>query len=323
MRFVLTLVFLVLVSMTSQTIVHGPNSRSLQLAKPKSALHQRRLSFAAGFNERQLGIKLPKKMCAPAASAGAFILEQIVKCAIKMLIPGAGVAGAVGKVSQTALKVGKAAVAAGKMASKKLGLMAMLEKKQHELAGKVMGLLLSKLGCPKKRRLNFFKKLGKAVNKTVKKAKKVAKNVKSNTDKAGKNLKKEADKAANNAKKAAINIKKNADKAVKNVAKQAQNVAKNVGKVANNLAKNAKKCAKVAGAFAKKYGSQIMAVACVVIAKTCKPACSAAVTGIGMVAARFGIPIACASDALILGCNKLCEVLCKKRRLMIRSSVAY
>lgn len=142
MRFILTLAFLVLVVMTNQTIVNGPHDRRIQLAKPQNTLQHRKLSFATGFQERELGITIPKKMCAPAASAGAFILKQIVQCAVKMLIPGSNAIGRAAKLGKTALKIGKATVKAGKMTAKKLGLFEMLENKFDELAGKVVGLLL-------------------------------------------------------------------------------------------------------------------------------------------------------------------------------------
>jgi len=77
--------------------------------------------------------------------------------------------------------------------------------------------------------------------------------------------------------------------------------------------------------FVKKYGGTILKVACLVLAKVCKPACEAAVTAfkaVGvMINNTFHIPVGCLADALRSGCNQLCEVVCKKRRILIRRMV--
>merc|ERR1712178_386511 len=52
-------------------------------------------------------LKMPKKMCAPAASAGTFIIEQAMDCARKMLMQGASkYVAKLGKAATLAMKVG-------------------------------------------------------------------------------------------------------------------------------------------------------------------------------------------------------------------------
>jgi len=84
-------------------------------------------------NARRLSVKLPKVICKPAHSAGTFIVEQAMSCAMQALMPGSGVA-------KTAVKVGKAAAG-------KLGLMDKLKALQHKAAAFIIKKLLGLLGC--------------------------------------------------------------------------------------------------------------------------------------------------------------------------------
>jgi len=147
---------------------------------------------------------------------------------------------------------------------------------------------------------------------SLKKSKKTAKVV-------AKEVKKDAKVVAKGVTKAANAIAKETKKQVAAVAK----AGKQMENRAKSLAKDVKKAGKVAGKFVKKYGATILKVACVVVAKTCNPACSAAVKGIVAMGAYFGIPLTCLSGALEKGCQELCKAICGKRRLMIRRSANF
>jgi len=118
-------------------------------------------------------------------------------------------------------------------------------------------------------------------------------------------------------KKAAKKIKKAAKKVKEGIKKAAKKVKEGIKKAAKKVKDFAKKAAKSTSKFVKKYGGIIKGAVCKVINKICKPACSFVIKGISFVASKFGIPIKCVSDALLQGCNKLCDVVCKKRRLTI------
>merc|ERR1712072_156331 len=271
MRSTLVITVLACLAMMSMQAINNVTAQHVSRRELK-AFEARRISMTKQYyHYRRLGIKLPKAFCKPAHGAGTFIVEQAMSCAMQAIMPGSGM---IGKV-----------VSAGKAVAKKVGIMGKLKAMQHKAADFIIKKLLGVFGC-KLRRLNFFKKLGKAVKKTVKKASKTVK------------------------------------KATKAVGKVAKNVSKEVGKGAKFVAKNAAKAAKAGAAFVKKYGGIIAAVACPVIRKLCKPGCMAAITAFkaagAMIASTFHIPIGCLADALGVGCNKLCEVVCKKRRLEIR-----
>lgn len=112
-------------------------------------------------------------------------------------------------------------------------------------------------------------------------------------------------------KKAATEVKDVSKKVVKKV-------GQGIATAAQKVKGFAEKAVKSTSEFVKKFGGMIKEAACKVIRQICKPACSLAINGISFVASKFGIPVKCVSDALLNGCNKLCDVVCKKRRLTIR-----
>jgi len=197
-----------------------------------------------------------------------------------------------------------------------MGLMDKLKALQHKAADFIIKKLLGLLGCKKLvRRLNFFKKIGKSFKKAAKGVSKAAKGV-------AKVAKKGAKAVAKEAKKGVKTVGKVAKKAAQGIKKAAETVKKATENAGKFVAKATKKAAKLTAKFVKKYGGIIGKIACIVIRKVCKPACMAVVVAFrsvgAMINSTFHIPIGCLADALGAGCNKLCEVVCKKRRLAIR-----
>jgi len=263
---------------------------------------QRRISMTNFYYEqRRLGFKLPKAICKPAHSAGSFIIVQAMNCAMQAAMPGSGLAA-------KAVKVGKAA-------AKKVGVMDKIMALKKKAADFIMKKFLGVIGCKFRRRMSFFKKIGKAFKKATKKVAKVAK-------KAGKGVAKVAKKGVKGVAKAGKAVGKGVAKAAKTVEKGVAKAAKTVAKGTKFIAKHVAKAAKMTAKFVKKYAGIIGKVLCKVIAKVCKPACMAVVTAFkaagAMINSSFHIPVGCLADALGAGCNKLCEVVCKHRRLRIR-----
>jgi len=206
-------------------------STSLTVKAPVSTSTRRLYLDSRSPRDRRLEITMPKQMCAPAASAGAFLIEQTIDCAIKYLTAGAEkqaeVAGKAVKIHATAVKTG---IAAGHYQNNKTGHMGTFNAHKHELAVFIMGKLLGSLGCPNKRRLGFFSNIGKSVKKA---AKVVTKTVK---------------KAAVVVKKAVVQVKKTANhiateakKTVNHVGTQINKAANSFGRTAIRTAANAKK----------------------------------------------------------------------------------
>lgn len=183
-----------------------------------------------------------------------------------------------------------------------------------------------------------FKKLGKGISKgvthAVKETKHVAKHVakkakhdvKHVAKKAEHGAKHVASKAKNGAKNAAKKVKHAAKKVAKKVKKATKKVKKLVKKTAQKVAAVAKRAAKSAAAFAKKYAGYIIKkVTCIVLKKVCKPFCKLAVKAFKAIGAKFTdkykMPINCLVDSLGAGCQKLCDTVCKKRRLVIRRTL--
>jgi hypothetical protein len=152
--------------------------------------------------------KLPKQVCKPLKFVGKELVNGIIDCAMKMVVPGAVINGA-----------------------KKAGAFKMLDKKRHQLVSKVINALGGKLGCPKSRRL-FGYHIKRAFRRGKRAVGHAANNAKNAAGNAANNAKNAAGNAANNAKNAAGNAANNAKKAAKKAAKGAKKAAKKAEKAA-------------------------------------------------------------------------------------------
>ena len=88
------------------------------------------------------------------------------------------------------------------------------------------------------------------------------------------------------------------------------------------VTQTAKKTTSAVSHFVTKWGGIIKPIACQIIRRLCKPACTAAATYFqaagSTINVTFHVPAGCITDTLEAGCNKLCEVVCSRRRLAIR-----
>jgi len=162
------------------------------------------------------------------------------------------------------------------------------------------------------------------------------------------NIKNGAGNIANNIKNGAVNtaygIKNGAVNTAYNIKNGAGIIAKNAGTLANIskmvlsrmvkedvktlksgvefVTQTAKKTTSAVSHFVTKWGGIIKPIACQIIRRLCKPACTAAATYFqaagSTINVTFHVPAGCITDTLEAGCNKLCEVVCQKRRLAIR-----
>jgi len=280
MRFALVITVLACVSMMTLQATH--------MDSPKRSLKEeaRRAAMVKQYwQARKRGLfKMPQQICPPALDAGTFIANQAISCAMQALAPGSGLAS---RLIKTGTKV-----------AAKTGAMGPIMDMRTKFLRYVINKLLHYLGCPnQKRRMNFFKAIGNAAN-----------SVKNKVGHAANSAVKAVSHAANDVKKGVVKIGNT-------VVKSAADVAKITGKLANKAAAEVK-------AFDKKYGKAIRAVACPIVRKLCKPACTAAATGFmaagSTINATFHIPVGCITNILEAGCNKLCVVVCGKRRLGIR-----
>jgi len=354
MRVTLVITVLVCLAMMSlqtvnSNVVEVQHKRQLVLSKSFNLTSQYKAA-------RRLGVKLPKQICKPARCAGTFIVEQAVSCAMTALMPGSNMVGsALRKGAAVTKKLGLVDKlrqlrhkAADFIIKKLLGLLSCKFKRRMNFITNAA----KKIAKTAKKAAKGVSKAAKGVAKFAKKAAKTAKKAAKGVAKAAKKVVKTAKKAAKGAAKAAKTVakdaKKTAKKAAKGVAKAASAAAKetakgvkNAGKALSKAAKKLKKgtekaakfiknstikSVKLTTKFVKKYGGTILKVACLVLSKFCKPACEAAITAfqsVGvMINSTFHIPVECLSNALRAGCFKLCDVVCQKKRLVIRRMIA-
>merc|ERR1719231_952882 len=153
---------------------------------------------------RRMGFKFPKQMCKPAKSAGVFILDTAVMCAIEAIIPGAG------KIAD--------AVKLGKKVADKLGVMGKINAMKKKAESFVVGKFLGIFGCKVRRELFGFKNIAKGISHAAHSVAKKASNAAKSVAKKAKTVAKDAAKVAG--------------KAVKVAAAGAKFVAKNWGAIA-------------------------------------------------------------------------------------------
>lgn len=100
------------------------------------------------------------------------------------------------------------------------------------------------------------------------------------------------------------------------------NKLKNFAAKAKKLAAKASKVAKAGAKFASKHMATIKKIICPVVKPLCKPACGAAISAVRAaatpLAVTYHIPVDCLSNAMEVGCKKLCVAICGRRRLRIR-----
>jgi len=285
MKFTLIMTVLACVTMMSLQATDMTSSRR-QLERYEA----RRISMTNQYwHARRAGYwKMPPQICPPALSAGTFIANQAITCAMQFLMPGSGMVNKIAKITKKVVKTGiKMSKKLGKVLGKKMNILAKIKAKRDDAIEWVVGKLLYYLGCPaQKRRMSIFSDWYNGVYSAADRVAKFAAKVKAGV----------------------VDIGKKGYKALKKGAKFA--------------AKIAKQTAKDVSAFTNKYGGIIKAVACPIVRKLCSPACMALSTAIqaqgSFINVTFHIPIGCLSDTIEAGCNKLCEVVCGRRRLMIK-----